>query len=292
MTYSNIQSTTRTCTRVAAVCILLCATTASARTLRGSTKAHIFQALAKRGAALTAKNYGQLALLYNDHAQLAQYMAAEGKTAVYNGPEECSQMYVHQPPLGEVYTWTKQVYAPLRLFHKVGTGSTFPNVVIETQIYDENFKMLQQYVVLAPKKASFDTDVISQGTGTIDTSSPLQTAYRRHHDAGSQGAAGLTVLGQGYANNAEMYQYVASTNHTATYKGVGEIVGMFAGLIKAHTSDLPTAPASKVWKIAFNEDLRLVWVVMGKGAQMIVDVLVFNEQYQIVRQYPAIMPIN
>ena len=65
-------------------------------------------------------------------------------------------------------------------FHKVGSGSTFPNIVVETQIYAAEYKMLLQLVVLAPKQARF-----ASGGGFVatDSSSTLQDAYayEQHH---------------------------------------------------------------------------------------------------------------
>jgi hypothetical protein len=146
--------------------------------------------------------------------------------------------------------------------------------------------MLLQLVVLAPKQASF----ASGGSVTTVSSSPLQAAYEQHHAAIGQKEAGLAALGEGYSQDAEVHQYVQNTNHTTSYKGRKSIVAMFAGLAKNTKAG---APASKVWDIVFKEDLRLVWVVVGNGPDiMLVDVLLFDEQYKIIRQYPAVMKIT
>ena len=193
-----------------------------------SSEALIEAAFMKRGVALTEKNYTELSTFYAADSQIVQYLAREGNADIYNGPKECADMYSHQDPLGEVYTWTDQMYGPLRLFHKVGSGSTFPNIVIETQLYNPDYDMKQQLVVLAPLDAPFAAKQ-NEIKFVANKTSPVEMAYEAHHDAIASN--NFTAIIDGYANSAEMYQYVQAANKTMHYNSPKQITAMFLSLI-------------------------------------------------------------
>lgn len=250
------------------------------------TEALIEAALMTRGVALTEKNYTELSTYYAADSQIVQYMAREGNADIYNGPKECADMYSHQDPLGEVYTWTDQMYGPLRLFHKVGSGSTFPNIVIETQLYNPDYDMKQQLVVLAPLEAPFAAKQ-SEIKFVANKTSPVEMAYEAHHDAIASN--NFTAIIDGYANSAEMYQYVQAANKTMHYNSPKQITAMFEALAEKNNGN---PESSAIWDIKFMEEERLCWVVVGEGDTMIVDLLIFDGEYKIERQYPAIMMWN
>mmetsp|Transcript_25790 Transcript_25790/g.26232 ORF Transcript_25790/g.26232 Transcript_25790/m.26232 type:complete len:338 (+) Transcript_25790:1687-2700(+) len=247
------------------------------------TEALIEAALVTRGAAITEKDYTELSTYYAADSQMVLYMTREGNADIYNGPEECADMYSNQDPLGKVQTLTDQMYGPLRLFHKVGSGSTFPNIVIETQLYNPDYAMKQQLVVLAPQDAPFAAKQ-NEIKFVANKTSPVEMAYEAHHDA--IGSNNFTALRDGYADSAEMYQYVQAENKTTHYNSPEQIITMIEALPEKNKGN---PQSSVIWDIKFMEEERVCWVVVGKGDTMIVDLLIFDAEYKIKRQYPAIM---
>ena len=245
-------------------------------------------ALAVRGAALYSRDYDGLEEEYSKDAQLYQYVARDGVALQLEGAAECAHMYAGQAPLGDVSTWTKQFNGERHLFHKVGSGSTFPDIVIETQIYDQDFKMLRQYVALAPTNASFA--VSSSWNESTDApltqlQMELRAAYQKHNRAIQD--AGIALL-EGYTADAQMYQFELPSNKTTLYSGRDEIVAMYK---KKASSNIGTP---EQWFLHFDEIERLVFKVgtASNFPNMIYDVVLFDEQYKITNQYTAVIPIH
>ena len=144
----------------------------------------------------------------------------------------------------------------------------------------------QQLVVLAPLEAPFAAKQ-SEIKFVANKTSPVEMAYEAHHDAIASN--NFTAIIDGYANSAEMYQYVQAANKTMHYNSPKQITAMFEALAEKNNGN---PESSAIWDIKFMEEERLCWVVVGEGDTMIVDLLIFDGEYKIERQYPAIMMWN